>query len=795
MRSNGPTARPVARGVQAGLLCLAIVIAATACRGRAETGFSLDRAAKHVRMLATTFGSRPTGSKANVLARGYIVEQLRQAGFEVRLQDAISTTGSGFSVPVVNIIAVRPGHQAEAIALVSHYDSPPESRGAADDGLGVAVCLEAGRVLAERSDPKYSLLVAITDGEELGLMGARVLRHAPEFAAVRAFLNFEAVGTSGPARLFQAGPGNSWLAAQWAAAAPFPSGSSLFIEIYRRLPNDTDFSVLKQTGVPGLNFAPTGNTFAYHTRLDTPVRLDPDTIEQLGDNTVHLVEALDAVDVGARTADDGTFFDVAGHTAFAYSSGRTRVLAVVAFVLGLLAAYKAFRAAHVEVGTTRVVITTLWSLASIGVMVGALCLGCWLLRFGTGLEQPWYAQAGIFLVFLAAVAVGAIWLMILVGRSLPVMVSPSGLPSCVFMLALPVWAVLLAVVSRTAPGTGYLFAWPLLTASVLVLALPMRSVGAGRGIAAAAGVVAGALWIPLVWPLFEFLVGLFGSLPVVAPPWVFPLVFVALISTVGPCAAALVLGRRKRWLPSSAVTSVILLGVVAASWVIAVEPSYTSERPERRALRYVEDLVQRQSWWEAGTHERSLVPTGTEKDGPRGWQPMNAEPAAATLLRPVRAVFVYRAEATGLVAPPLDVHTTTQPVEGTADVYVDTTVLPNLEGTGVAFVLPAGVAPVEASLNGVVRDRRWRAAMLPVPASGLTLRVRVSQASLQQWADARVVATVHGVPGGVGWQRLPPWLPQDIFVWMAQSDFILPWPPPEAPPGLPAEVPAPGRQG
>ena len=794
-------AQPKARLLQAGIVSLAVILAAGACRGRTETGFSLDRASKHIRMLATAFGSRPTGSKANRLAREYIVGQLRQAGFEVRLQDAVADTGSGLSVPVVNIIAARPGRQREAIALVSHYDSPPQSRGAADDGLGVAVCLEAGRVLAARPDPKYSLLVTITDGEELGLMGARALAQAPEFGTVGAYLNFEAVGTSGPARLFQAGPGNSWLAARWAASTPFPSGSSLFTEIYLRLPNDTDFSILKRTGVPGLNFAPTGNSFAYHTRLDTPAHLEPATVEHLGDNVVRLVEALDSADIAARTADDGTYFDVAGRTAFAYSSARTRVIAIVAFLLGLLAAYKAFRAAHDQVGTTRVIITAFWALAALGVMSGAMWVACALLRYGTGLEQPWYAQANIFLAFLATVALAAVWVFILIGRSLPVMISPSGLPSCVWMLTLPVWAVLVAVLQRAAPGTGYLFAIPLLTASVLVLALPMRSGAAGRAIGAVVAVVAGALMMPLVWPLFEFLVALFGSLPVVAPAWLFPAVFVAAISTVGPPVAALVLGRTRRYLPSSAVTSVVVLAVAASSWIIAVEPAYTPERPERRALRYTEDLLSRRAWWEAGTHEPDLAPTGSKQGTPRDWQPIGATPAAASLLRPVRGVFVYRAGAEGLIAPPLDVRVTTQPVPDTSDVYIDTTVVPLLEGTGAAFVLPAGVTPAEASLRGVVRERRWRAIVMPVPASGLTLRVRVAQESLQKWSEARVLATVYGVPGGIGWRRLPPWLPQDIFVWDAQSDFILPWPPPAAPvPAAPAaQTPTtpttPGGQG
>ncbi len=783
MPSSGSTPRSFSNFLLTGAICLVVIVTGTACRNRAATGFSPERAGKHIRMLGTAFGSRPTGSEADRRAREYIAAALREAGFEVRLQEAMSETGSGLSVPVVNIIATRPGRERAAVALVSHHDSRSESRGAADDGLGVAVCLEAGRVLAARPDPRYSLLVAITDGEELGLMGARVLAKAPEFGAVRAFVNFEAVGTKGPARLFQAGPGNSWLAAAWAKSAPFPAGSSLFTEIYHRLPNDTDFSVLVRGGVPGLNFAPTGNTFAYHTRLDAPASLDPETLDRLGDNTVRLVERLDTVDIGARTSDNGTFFDVAGLTALAYSSTATLVLAVVAFVLGLLAGYKAFFAAREEVGTTRVVITAVWAIAGVLVIVGALWLGCALLRAGTGLQQPWYGQAGLFLVFLAAVALGALWVCLLVGRSLPVAVGPAGHPACTWMLTLPTWAILLAVLQRAAPGTGYLFAFPLLTASILVLALPVRRAAVGRLVAAVVAVVAGALWLPLVWALFEFVVGLFGSLPVAAPAWLFPAMAVAAMATVGPSLAALLLGRDSRWLPSSVVTSLALLAVVAASWVMTVEPAYTHDRPERRELRFKEDLVQRQAWWEAGTHERDASPAGTQPGAPPNWEPLTAAAPALELFPPVEGLFRYRAAAAGLVAPPLDVRCAAQAVDGTADVYVETTVVPGLEGTGVAFVLPRGVTPAESSLKGAVRDGRWRAMVMPVPAAGLTLRLRIPRDLLQKWSEARVLALVHGVPGGIGWQRLPAWLPQDTFVWSPESDFVMPWPVPEAPAG------------
>ena len=72
---------------------------------------------------------------------------------------------------MANIIAVLPGKRREAIGLLSHYDSAPEAPGAADDGIGVAVSLETARVLAAHGDRTWSLLVLVTDGEEVGAHG------------------------------------------------------------------------------------------------------------------------------------------------------------------------------------------------------------------------------------------------------------------------------------------------------------------------------------------------------------------------------------------------------------------------------------------------------------------------------------------------------------------------------------------------------------------------------------------------------------------------------------------------
>ena len=138
------------------------------------------------------------------------------------------------------------------MALLSHYDSAPEAPGAADDAFGVAVSLEAARILAARADRNWTLMVLVTDGEEAGLMGAAALMDDREVAErLKAYLNLEAVGSSGTATLFETGPGNGWLVDRWSRSSPYPRGDSFGIEIYKRLPNDTDFSDSEAVRDPG----------------------------------------------------------------------------------------------------------------------------------------------------------------------------------------------------------------------------------------------------------------------------------------------------------------------------------------------------------------------------------------------------------------------------------------------------------------------------------------------------------------------------------------------------------------
>lgn len=97
-------------------------------------------------------------------ARAYIVAQLETAGFTPVRQEFENG---------INIFAERSGTDPEAgsILLAAHYDTVLGSPGADDNASGVAVVLEAARLLASRSTPR-TLQLAFFDLEELGAIGS-----------------------------------------------------------------------------------------------------------------------------------------------------------------------------------------------------------------------------------------------------------------------------------------------------------------------------------------------------------------------------------------------------------------------------------------------------------------------------------------------------------------------------------------------------------------------------------------------------------------------------------------------
>ncbi len=113
--------------------------------------------------------------------------------------------------------------------------------------------------------------------------------------------------------LFETGPGNHWLVTPWARRAPRPRGGSFAIEVYRRLPNDTDFSILDGTTSPA-STSPSSATATPTTPPATPpTGCRRRAMRDTGGTWSAILDALQQTGHHTqRTPREPTYFDVGG---------------------------------------------------------------------------------------------------------------------------------------------------------------------------------------------------------------------------------------------------------------------------------------------------------------------------------------------------------------------------------------------------------------------------------------------------------------------------------------------------
>jgi len=286
------------------------------------TVFSSARAMSTVRFISRH--SHPIGTQAHTDVRAHLLAEL--AGMGLRPQEQIGIglglqehpRSAGF---VHNIVARMPGQvPGKAVMLAAHYDSAPNSPGAADDGAAVAAILETVRAVRASKPLRNDLIVLFTDGEEAGLLGAQLfVDQHPWAPQVGAALNFEYRGNKGPMLMFETSTGNANLI-RALQQVPLPLGNSLMYEIYKRLPNDTDMSAFKRAGMPGLGFAAIEGMTHYHSPLDRADALQEGSLQHLGETMLALVQIFGSIAIDALPADDSVYFDMAGVGLVAYSA-------------------------------------------------------------------------------------------------------------------------------------------------------------------------------------------------------------------------------------------------------------------------------------------------------------------------------------------------------------------------------------------------------------------------------------------------------------------------------------------
>ena len=473
-------------------------------------------AARALQMLHAVLDStpHPIGSAGNAQVRAAIVARLQALGYRTELQSGLACSDGTCAYPV-NIIAREPRAAAQSsglILLAAHYDSVPAGVGAADDGSGVAALLEIARILRAREPSRHDIVLLFTDGEEAGLLGARLFMTHPLAGRCSAAVNVDSRGTSGLSLMFETGSANAALMALYARSVSRPIASSLFYDVYRTLPHDTDFSLFKKS-MQGFNFAFIGDVGRYHTALDLPSNLSTRTLQQQGENALSTVLALAASDASS-TARAAVYFDVFGRWLIRWPAAACLPAAVALLLALLLQSYFVVRAEGVA--RREILYGGAAALASL-VLSPGLCLATWWILSAYTLPSlargGWIAHP--FAMQVCALAIG-------VTTSLGCATALAGRARAegLWLGAGLVSALLAVLIAPSLPGASYLLIVPTAT---MVLANALLRWRARPAVALAATLPGWLVLIPVLlllyaglgataWPLLSFIVS-FALLP------------------------------------------------------------------------------------------------------------------------------------------------------------------------------------------------------------------------------------------------------------------------------------------
>jgi len=421
----------------------------------------------HVRAIAQK--AHPIGTAEHAMARDYISKELTAQGLSPQVQECTASEISREPdrlATVHNIIGRLGGeHHSNAVLLMGHYDSMPNSPGAGNDASSVATLLETLRALKSGPQLKNDVVFLFTDGQEVASLGAKAFAaEHPLMKDVKIALNFESRGTGGPVFMVQTTDNNGWLIKKLANAVQQPLGSSIINFGYKVVNFNTDLKALQPSGIPAIEFAFFDGSASSHTFNDNVQNFDERSLQHSGSYALSLTRELGNSDLTITQEKDRVYFDLLSLVLVHYPSWlsapvaifivllfsgvvaigfRRKLLTLRGVALGVVALFASMTCIALVVSLLNPIIRTIFSKTNAGnsgddiILLGFAALT---ITIVSGIYKWFARKASIHDLSIG----GQFW-----------------------------WAILLIVASFAFRSGSYLLAWPLLF-SVLQLGLLFR---------------------------------------------------------------------------------------------------------------------------------------------------------------------------------------------------------------------------------------------------------------------------------------------------------------------------------
>ncbi|GAA4881519.1 M28 family peptidase [Saccharopolyspora cebuensis] len=568
--------------------------------------FSSGRAMGHIERIAAA--PRTPGSAHHAATREHLVDLLTSWGWRTEVRREVgAAAGDGGTqrlAAVSNIVATLPGTDPTGtVLLAAHYDSVPNSPGAADDGIGVGTLLETARAIgAGGAAPRNDLTLLITDAEEVGLLGAEAfVRHHADELGTAVLLNHEARGNAGTPTTFRTTSPNGALL-EVLSHAPGTVANSAFEAAFEALPNDTDVTRFTEGGLHSYDTAITGGGAYYHTPLDTPERLSESSVQHMGRASLAMTRELAAADLAAVPAADEDLVITLPWGPVPYPQAAEGPLAWA--MLGL-AAVAVGLARRRELTLPRTALATAGTAVAL-VAAGAAAVAVW--QVAVALDP---GQASAFVgvpyrpePYSAAMLLAALGAVLAVPALLRRPLGTAALAAGGWI----VFAVLGVVAATTMPGTSALLVPPVLpvVAGAVLLGLLPRGWEPARVVVLVLSLVPAVLLLaPNVINSFRVDLEFGGVLGA--------LLLAVLVWSALPLLGRLRSGRARSPLRAAGapVLGIALVAAVTAAGLVANRPEFTPPRQERvfysvdadtGTARWASPITPRTDWG------RSLLP-------------------------------------------------------------------------------------------------------------------------------------------------------------------------------------------